>query len=71
MTFKEFLQANRLPPFGATLMTPSGTKATLVRYEFEANKEYAVVGLEGGIEIYWQFDQVAQCTWWKKDEEAN
>lgn len=71
MTFNEFLQANRLPPFGAKLMTPSGNIVTLVRYEFEANYEHAVVEVRFGVEIYWEFSQVAQCTWWKKDEEKN
>ena len=69
MTFNEFLQANRLPPFGAKLMTPNGDIVTLVRYEFEANDERAIINVGWGIEVRWKFSQVSQCTWWKKDEE--
>lgn len=71
MTFKEFLRANRLPPIGATLMTPNGSKHMLIRYEFEEDKEYAVVELDNGMEIYWTFNQIAKCDWWKKDKEVN
>ena len=70
MIFNEFLHTNRLPPIGAKLMTPSGYTVILVRYEFEANDEYAIVEPRVGIEIRWEFSQVEQCSWWKKDEEV-
>ena len=67
MTFQDFLQTNNLPPLGTILTTTTGTKAALVRYEFEANEEWVVVECKNDIEIYWSFSQVAQCSWQEKD----
>lgn len=64
MTFNEFLDANNLPYIGEIVTTPTGVKAEVKRYVFDAYCDYVAVYIETdnlcGV-FEWTFDQIKVC----------